>query len=83
MTTGAPDPLDLHHEGAERVIAAYLLETEDGLALQDCGPSTDITALKTELAERGLVLAEIRHLLLSHIHLDHAQWPPRSRSRRR
>jgi glyoxylase-like metal-dependent hydrolase (beta-lactamase superfamily II) len=72
VTTGAPDPLDLHHEGAERVIGAYLLETEDGLALQDCGPSTCITALKTELAERSLVLTDVRHLLLSHIHLDHA-----------
>jgi len=72
VTTGAPDPLDLHHEGAERVIGVYLLETEDGLALQDCGPSTCITALKTQLAERSLVLTDVRHLLLSHIHLDHA-----------
>src|SRR4030095_6947577 len=72
VTTGAPDPMDLHHEDAERVIGVYLLETEDGLALQDCGPSTCITALKTQLAERGLVLADLRHLLLSHIHLDHA-----------
>ena len=72
MTTVAPDPLDLHHEGAERVIGVYLIDTEDGLALQDCGPSTCITALKTELVERGLVLSDLRHLLLSHIHLDHA-----------
>jgi glyoxylase-like metal-dependent hydrolase (beta-lactamase superfamily II) len=72
VTTGAPDPMDLHHEGAERVIGVYLLDTEDGLALQDCGPSTCITALKTELAERSLVLTDVRHLLLSHIHLDHA-----------
>jgi glyoxylase-like metal-dependent hydrolase (beta-lactamase superfamily II) len=72
VTTGAPDPMDLHHEDAVRVIGVYLVETEDGLALQDCGPSTCITALKTQLAERGLVLADLRHLLLSHIHLDHA-----------
>ena len=70
--TGAPDPLDLHHDAAERVIGVYLLETEDGLALQDCGPSTDIPALKAALVEHGLVLTDIRHLLLSHIHLDHA-----------
>ena len=68
----APDPLDLHHLGDERVIGVYLLETEDGLALQDCGPSTCIPALKERLAERGLVLTDLRHLLLSHIHLDHA-----------
>src|SRR6185295_16756543 len=35
VTTVAPDPLDLHHEGAERVIGVYLVETDDGLALQD------------------------------------------------
>jgi glyoxylase-like metal-dependent hydrolase (beta-lactamase superfamily II) len=68
----APDPLDLHHLGDERVIGVYLLETEDGLALQDCGPSTCIPALKERLAERGLALTDLRHLLLSHIHLDHA-----------
>ena len=68
----APDPLDLHHLGNERVIGVYLLETEDGLALQDCGPSTCIPALKERLAERGLALTDLRHLLLSHIHLDHA-----------
>jgi glyoxylase-like metal-dependent hydrolase (beta-lactamase superfamily II) len=72
VTTGAPDPMDLHHEGVERVIGVYLLETEGGLALQDCGPSTCIPALKERLAERGLALTDLSHLLLSHIHLDHA-----------
>ena len=70
--TGAPDPLDLQHQGAKRSIGVYLLETADGLALQDCGPSTDVNALKAGLAEASLVLTDIRHLLLSHIHLDHA-----------
>ena len=68
----APDPLDLRHLGNERVIGVYLLETEDGLALQDCGPSTCIPALKERLSERGFALTDLRHLLLSHIHLDHA-----------
>ena len=67
-----PEPLDLRHLGHERVIGSYLLETEDGLALQDCGPTTCVPELKARLAERGLELADVRHLLLSHIHLDHA-----------
>ena len=67
-----PEPLDLRHLGHERVIGAYLLETDDGLALQDCGPATCVPELKARLAERGLELADVRHLLLSHIHLDHA-----------
>jgi glyoxylase-like metal-dependent hydrolase (beta-lactamase superfamily II) len=68
----AVEPIDLRHLGAEHVIASYVIETDDGLALFDCGPSTTIDALKAGLAARGLALHEIRHLLLSHIHLDHA-----------
>jgi glyoxylase-like metal-dependent hydrolase (beta-lactamase superfamily II) len=67
-----PDPLDLHHQGAERVIGVYVLETADGPALFDCGPTSCLPALKERLAERGLALTDLRHLLLSHIHLDHA-----------
>jgi len=66
------DPIDLHHQGAERVIGSYLLETAAGPALFDCGPSSCVDRLKEGLGERGLELADLRHLLLSHIHLDHA-----------
>jgi glyoxylase-like metal-dependent hydrolase (beta-lactamase superfamily II) len=68
----APEPIDLLHLGRERVIASYLLDTDDGPALLDCGPSTTVDALKAGLAARGLALTDIRHLLLTHIHLDHA-----------
>lgn len=54
------------------MIGVYLLETNDGLALFDCGPTTTVPALHARLGERGLELTDIRHLLLSHIHLDHA-----------
>jgi glyoxylase-like metal-dependent hydrolase (beta-lactamase superfamily II) len=64
--------MDVFHQGVERIIGVYLLETEDGLALNDCGPTTDIPTLKARLGERGVELGDVRHLLLSHIHLDHA-----------
>jgi len=67
-----PEPIDLLHQGAERAIGSYLLDTEDGPALFDCGPSSCLPQLRVGLRERGLELAELRHLLLSHIHLDHA-----------
>jgi glyoxylase-like metal-dependent hydrolase (beta-lactamase superfamily II) len=67
-----PEPLDLRHLGRERVIGCYLLETEDGPALQDCGPATCVPELNARLRERGLELQDVSHLLLSHIHLDHA-----------
>ena len=69
---GRVEPIDLQHQATERVIGVYLLDTADGPALFDCGPSTCIGALKEGLAGRGLALTDVRHLLLSHIHLDHA-----------
>ncbi len=66
-----PTPIDLLHLGP-RTVACFLVETDDGPALFDCGPATCLPELKAELARRGTPLAEIRHLLLSHIHLDHA-----------
>ncbi|MGB2875190.1 MAG: MBL fold metallo-hydrolase [Gaiellaceae bacterium] len=68
----ALEPLDLRHLGRERVIGCYLLDTSEGPALFDCGPSTCVAQLKERLAERGLEVGDLRHLLLSHIHLDHA-----------
>jgi glyoxylase-like metal-dependent hydrolase (beta-lactamase superfamily II) len=66
------EPIDLLHQATERVIGVYLLETDDGPALFDCGPTVCIDRLKEGLAARGLALTDVRHLLLSHIHLDHA-----------
>src|SRR6476646_1030355 len=68
----SPEPIDLLHLGRERVIASYLLDTADGPALLDCGPTTCIDALEAGLAAHGLALTDVRHLLLTHIHLDHA-----------
>jgi len=64
-------PIDLHHQ-APGIVGCYLLDTDDGPALFDCGPTSCIPALEAGLAERGLELGDVRHLLLSHIHLDHA-----------
>jgi glyoxylase-like metal-dependent hydrolase (beta-lactamase superfamily II) len=67
-----PEPIDLLHQGKPRRIASYLLDTDDGPALFDCGPAATVDALRAGLANEGLALTDIRHLLLSHIHLDHA-----------
>jgi glyoxylase-like metal-dependent hydrolase (beta-lactamase superfamily II) len=66
------EPIDLEFGERERVIGVYLVETDGGPALFDCGPSTCVERLKDGLRERGLALTDLRHLLLSHIHLDHA-----------
>ena len=61
------EPIDLLHLGNERVIGVDLVETPEGPALFDCGPATRFERLR-----EAVDLREIRHLLLSHIHLDHA-----------
>src|SRR3954466_9307357 len=66
------EPIDLHHQGHERTRPSDLLDTEDGPAIFDCGPATTVDKLTAGLARHGLALADVRHLLLSHIHLDHA-----------
>jgi glyoxylase-like metal-dependent hydrolase (beta-lactamase superfamily II) len=66
------EPLDLRHLGRPNVIGCYLVDTTDGPALFDCGPRTCVPELHERLRERGLELRDLRHLLLSHIHLDHA-----------
>ena len=69
MTT---DPLDLLLGGVPRNVGCYVIDSAEGPALFDCGPTTCLPALKAGLAKRGLELHEIRHLILSHIHFDHA-----------
>ena len=65
-------PIDLHFSGAPHAIGVYLIETEDGPALFDCGPASTIDTLVAGLAHEGVALEDVRHLLLSHVHLDHA-----------
>ena len=65
------EPIDLHHQ-APKIIGSYLLETEDGPAIVDCGPTTCVERLQKGLEERDLRLTDVRHLVLTHIHLDHA-----------
>ena len=64
--------IDLHFEGLEREVGCYLLESPEGPMLFDCGPSSTLPRLREGLREHGVELTDLRHLLLSHIHLDHA-----------
>ena len=66
------DFVDLHFRGSPRVIATALLPGRDGLALVDPGPTSCLPALEAGLRDRGLTLRDVRTLLLTHIHLDHA-----------
>jgi glyoxylase-like metal-dependent hydrolase (beta-lactamase superfamily II) len=64
--------LDLKYLGAEHLIAVGVLESDDGVILVDPGPTSALETLRQALGEAGYALADVRALLLTHIHLDHA-----------
>lgn len=66
------ETLDLLYQGIPGVIAAYLVSGPDGHLLVETGPGSTLPTLRAGLRERGLVTADIRHVLVTHIHLDHA-----------
>lgn len=54
------------------MIASSVFDTGDGLAVVDTGPGSTLGALEAGLAGLGAALADVRHVLLTHIHFDHA-----------
>lgn len=63
---------DLMFLGQPRVIATAVLQNAAGAALVDPGPSTCLDTLRSSLREQGIAPADLRTILLTHIHLDHA-----------
>ena len=66
------DYIDLNFRGSQRVIATAVLAGPDGLVLIDPGPTSCLATLEAGLRDRGHTLRDVRSLLLTHIHLDHA-----------
>lgn len=54
------------------VIGLYLMESEDGLILVETGPETVFERVKEAMAAEGYDWRDVRHVLLTHIHFDHA-----------
>lgn len=63
--------IDLEHLELDGAIACYLVDGPEP-AIIDPGPTTTLDRLVDELAARGVGRSDLRHVLLTHIHLDHA-----------
>jgi glyoxylase-like metal-dependent hydrolase (beta-lactamase superfamily II) len=63
---------DLEFLGVPGVIATVVLHGPGDAVLIDPGPSSTLPALRAELARAGLAIADLRAILLTHIHFDHA-----------
>ena len=64
--------LDLNFQGRPHAIAAYLIRHADGAVLVESGPGSTLSSLEAGLAKEGLSPRDVTHVLLTHIHLDHA-----------
>ena len=63
---------DLMHRGRPRIIATAVVRSAAGVALIDPGPTSCLETLRASLSGAGISIADVRTLLLTHIHLDHA-----------
>lgn len=66
------DYVDLDFLGRPQIIATAIIQGPPGVALVDPGPSTTLDNLRTALKKKGIAIGDVRQILLTHIHLDHA-----------
>src|SRR5215468_5323397 len=64
--------IDVFHQGEPGVVASYLLMGASGAALVDVGPDATVPRLLAGIRAAGSDPQSITHLLLTHVHLDHA-----------
>ena len=64
--------IDLQFQGRPQVIATAVVQGHGGVAIVDPGPTSSLATLELGLQSSGVRWPDVRHILLTHIHLDHA-----------
>lgn len=64
--------IDLHFLKTNEAIASFLIETSQGPILVETGPASTFDQLEKGIKNLGYDLTDIKHVLLTHIHFDHA-----------
>lgn len=64
--------LDLRFQNTPGVVAAFLIEAGKELVLVETGPGSTLPTLHHEIRTLGFAPENIRHVFVTHIHLDHA-----------
>jgi glyoxylase-like metal-dependent hydrolase (beta-lactamase superfamily II) len=64
--------LDLKFLDNDLTIAAFLIETSAGPVLIETGPHSTFQQLSSEIQRVGFQVEDVKHVFLTHIHLDHA-----------
>ena len=58
--------------GENEIVGSYLLAGQNELAIIDPGPGSMVESLLESIREAGFDPQEVTHILVTHIHLDHA-----------
>jgi glyoxylase-like metal-dependent hydrolase (beta-lactamase superfamily II) len=66
------ETLDLDFGRTAETIAAFLVLGPESPVLIETGPASTLPTLLRRLDEHGVAPSDIRHVLVTHIHLDHA-----------
>jgi glyoxylase-like metal-dependent hydrolase (beta-lactamase superfamily II) len=64
--------IDLQFLGRPHAIATAVVQAAGSVALVDPGPTSCLPVLERELGRHGIAFADVTHIVLTHIHLDHA-----------
>ena len=64
--------IDLKFLEEKEAIASFLIETSIGPVLIETGPESTFENLKAGIEKTGFQVEDIKHVLLTHIHFDHA-----------
>ena len=64
--------VDLKFRGSPHVIATAVVSDAGGVALIDPGPTSCLDTLELGLNGIGVRFPDVTHILLTHVHLDHA-----------
>lgn len=64
--------IDLEFLGHKETIAAFLIETTEGPILIETGPHSTLPKLQAGIEAAGYAMEDVKHVFISHIHLDHA-----------
>jgi glyoxylase-like metal-dependent hydrolase (beta-lactamase superfamily II) len=66
------DYVDLLFRGRPEIIATAILHGTAGVALIDPGPASTLGTLTAALETKAIRFADVRQILVTHIHLDHS-----------
>ena len=71
QAAGGIRAIDSQMFGRERVTSCYLIDA-DQPTLVETGPTTSVEAVRSGLTELGIGPSDLAHIVVTHIHLDHA-----------